>query len=100
MNFKAILDKIKPTNNKGSSQVVLCEPHGAIGWDLLNKERGKDEVGIFLCTAHPAKFKENVDEILGQDIPLPGPLAKHVAMESLSGVIPADFAALKAKMMK
>lgn len=23
MNFKAILDKIKPTNNKGSSQVVL-----------------------------------------------------------------------------
>lgn len=77
----------------------LCEPHGAIGWELLNQERTKDEVGIFLCTAHPAKFKENVDEILGQDIPLPAPLAKHVAMESLSSVIPADFAVLKEKMM-
>ncbi|PSJ46083.1 threonine synthase [Zobellella endophytica] len=82
------------------AQGYLCEPHGAIAWDLLNKERGKDEVGIFLCTAHPAKFKESVDEILGQDIPLPGPLAKHGAMESLSEAIPADFAALKAKMMK
>lgn len=77
----------------------LCEPHGAIGWELLNQERTKDEVGIFLCTAHPAKFKENVDEILGQDIPLPAPLAKHIAMESLSSVIPADFAVLKEKMM-
>ena len=81
-------------------QGYLCEPHGAIGWDLLNKERGKDEVGIFLCTAHPAKFKENVDAILGQDLPLPGPLAKHLAMEPLNGTISADFAALKAKMMK
>lgn len=82
------------------AQGYLCEPHGAIAWELLNKERGKDEVGIFLCTAHPAKFKESVDEILGQDIPLPGPLAKHGAMASLSEVIPADFAVLKAKMMK
>lgn len=81
------------------AQGYLCEPHGAIGWELLNKERGKDEVGIFLCTAHPAKFKENVDEILGQDLPLPGPLAKHMAMEPLNGTIAADFEELKAKMM-
>ncbi|WP_346350731.1 threonine synthase [Oceanimonas sp. AH20CE76] len=81
------------------AQGYLCEPHGAIAWDLLNKERGKDEVGIFLCTAHPAKFKESVDRILEQDVELPGPLAKHNAMESLSETIPADFTALKAKMM-
>ncbi|WP_418139746.1 threonine synthase [Oceanimonas smirnovii] len=80
-------------------QGYLCEPHGAIAWDLLNKERGKDEVGIFLCTAHPAKFKESVDRILEQDVELPGPLAKHNAMASLSETIPADFTALKAKMM-
>jgi hypothetical protein len=41
----------------------LCEPHGAIAWDLLNEQLGQDEVGVFLCTAHPAKFKESVDEI-------------------------------------
>src|SRR5699024_4550015 len=78
-------------------QDYLCEPHGAIGWELLNQERAKGEVGIFLCTAHPAKFKEHVDEILEQDIPLPPALAKHMAMDSLSSAIPADFAVLKEK---
>jgi threonine synthase len=52
----------------------LCEPHGAIAWDLLGDQLAEDEVGVFLCTAHPAKFKESVDEILD---PLPGPLAKR-----------------------
>ncbi|MDP5290842.1 threonine synthase [Oceanimonas sp. CHS3-5] len=95
LNDEETKDALKRLFAKG----YLCEPHGAIAWDLLNKERGKDEVGIFLCTAHPAKFKESVDAILEQDIDLPGPLAKHGAMESLSETIPADFAALKAKMM-
>jgi threonine synthase len=96
LNDEQTKDALKRLFAKG----YLCEPHGAIAWELLNKERGKDEVGIFLCTAHPAKFKESVDAILEQDIALPGPLAKHGAMVSLSETIPADFAALKAKMMK
>ncbi|WP_421201263.1 threonine synthase [Aeromonas enteropelogenes] len=76
-------------------QDYLCEPHGAIAWDLLNEQLAEDEVGIFLCTAHPAKFKESVDEILGLDVPLPGPLAKHAELPLLSHNLPADFARLK-----
>ena len=77
----------------------LCEPHGAIAWDLLNEQLGQDEVGVFLCTAHPAKFKESVDEILGLDVPLPGPLAKHAALPLLSHDLPADFGRLKAFLL-
>ncbi|SIO03811.1 threonine synthase [Salinivibrio sp. ES.052] len=74
----------------------LCEPHGAIAYRLLEQQLDADEEGIFLCTAHPAKFKESVDAILGKDIPLPGPLAKHAKMALLSSEQDADFEALRA----
>lgn len=80
-------------------QDYLCEPHGAIAWDLLNEQLAEDEVGIFLCTAHPAKFKESVDEILNLDVPLPGPLAKHAALPLLSHNLPAEFAPLRAFLL-
>ncbi|MEH0687516.1 threonine synthase [Vibrio cholerae] len=73
----------------------LCEPHGAIAYRVLDEQLQEGETGLFLCTAHPAKFKEVVDEILDTDIELPGPLAKHAAMELLSEDLGNDFDALK-----
>lgn len=73
----------------------LCEPHGAIAYRVLEEQLQEGETGLFLCTAHPAKFKEVVDEILESDIDLPAPLAKHAAMELLSEELDADFDALK-----
>ncbi|GHA51165.1 threonine synthase [Photobacterium aphoticum] len=73
----------------------LCEPHGAIAYRVLNAQLAEGETGVFLCTAHPAKFKEVVDEILEKDIPLPAPLAKHNAMALLSLERDNDFAQLK-----
>lgn len=64
--------------------------------DLLGEQLAEDEVGVFLCTAHPAKFKESVDEILHLDVPLPGPLAKHAELPLLSINLPAEFARLRA----
>lgn len=81
-------------------QDYLCEPHGAIAWDLLGEQLAEDEVGVFLCTAHPAKFKESVDEILNLDVPLPGPLAKHAALPLLSHNLPAEFASLRAFLIE
>ncbi|WP_283131378.1 threonine synthase [Enterovibrio norvegicus] len=78
----------------------LCEPHGAIAYRLLEEQLQDGEYGLFLCTAHPAKFKESVDDILGQDIPLPGPLAKHAVMELLSSERDADFAQIRAYLME
>ncbi|NOH65469.1 threonine synthase [Vibrio rotiferianus] len=73
----------------------LCEPHGAIAYRVLDEQLQDGETGLFLCTAHPAKFKEVVDDILQSDIDLPDPLAKHAAMELLSEDLDADFDALK-----
>ena len=73
----------------------LCEPHGAIAYRVLEEQLQEGETGLFLCTAHPAKFKEVVDDILESDIDLPAPLAKHAAMELLSEDLDADFDALK-----
>lgn len=73
----------------------LCEPHGAIAYRVLEEQLQEGETGLFLCTAHPAKFKEVVDEILDSGIDLPGPLAKHAAMELLSEDLANDFDLLK-----
>ncbi|ELB2846252.1 threonine synthase [Vibrio sp. 2094] len=73
----------------------LCEPHGAIAYRVLEEQLQDGETGLFLCTAHPAKFKEVVDDILESDIDLPAPLAKHASMELLSEDLDADFDALK-----
>ncbi|HHX8355217.1 threonine synthase [Vibrio sp. Vb0937] len=77
------------------SMGYLCEPHGAIAYRVLEEQLQDGETGLFLCTAHPAKFKEVVDDILESDIDLPAPLAKHAAMELLSEDLDADFDALK-----
>ncbi|OBU19753.1 threonine synthase [Photobacterium kishitanii] len=74
----------------------LCEPHGAIAYNVLEQQLVAGETGLFLCTAHPAKFKDVVDDILATDIALPAPLAKHNAMPLLSLDANNDFTAIKA----
>ncbi|WP_408900444.1 threonine synthase [Photobacterium piscicola] len=73
----------------------LCEPHGAIAYHVLDQQLAEGETGIFLCTAHPAKFKDVVDNILSTDLPLPAPLAKHNALPLLSLEAANDFATIK-----
>ena len=53
------------------------------------------EYGLFLGTAHPAKFKEVVEDILGRSIPLPPALAERAEMPLLSHYMPDDFAKLR-----
>ena len=81
-------------------QGYLCEPHGAIAWDVMQSSLAADEQGIFLCTAHPAKFKESVDSILGIDVALPAPLADRADLALLSDEMNADFAELRAYLLK
>lgn len=74
----------------------LSEPHGAVAFDVLERELGDGEVGVFLCTAHPAKFKETVDRVLGMDLPLPSALAERAELPLLSASIPPQFDAVQA----
>ena len=73
----------------------IGEPHGTIAWSLLQDNLKDGETGIFLCTAAPAKFKENVDRILGTDIPLPAALAERADMKVLSETFKPDWDTLR-----
>ena len=73
----------------------VCEPHGAIAYRLLQEQLAEGEVGLFLCTAHPAKFKEVVEDILTTEIELPLPLEKHDKLPLLSLERDNDFEQIK-----
>lgn len=77
----------------------LCEPHGAIAYQVLKDQLQEGETGIFLCTAHPAKFKESVERILDLELLLPEALDKHNKLPLLSDVMENDFAQLRAYLL-
>ena len=78
----------------------ISEPHAAIAYRMLRDNLQEGEFGLFLGTAHPAKFKESVDEILGQELPLPKELAERAELPLLSHNMTADFAELRKFLMK
>lgn len=97
LGYGAVTDEqTAETLRQMDAEGYLCEPHGAIAYRILTEQLEDGETGMFLCTAHPAKFKDVVDEILDKDIDLPAPLAKHDAMELLSLERDNDFEQLKA----
>jgi threonine synthase len=78
----------------------VSEPHAAIAYRALRDQLHPGEYGLFLGTAHPAKFKESVEAILGETLPLPKELADRADLPLLSHSLPADFAALRQLMMQ
>ena len=53
----------------------ILDPHGACGYQALKDLLKPGEVGVFCETAHPAKFKEKVDDIDSIDVQIPQRLA-------------------------
>lgn len=78
----------------------VLDPHGACGYRALKEQLRKGEVGIFCETAHPAKFKEKVDEILGADIQIPDRLAAFMRGEKQSVAMSKEFADFKDYLLK
>ena len=77
----------------------VCDPHGACGYRALSEGLKDDEMGIFLETAHPAKFKTTVDEILGTDIEIPAKLQAFMQGKKQSVPMSKDFTDFKAYLM-
>ncbi len=73
----------------------VCDPHGACGYQSLVDGLRPGEVGVFLETAHPAKFKQTVDEILSQDIAIPAKLQAFMQGQKQSVALPNSFDAFK-----
>lgn len=78
----------------------VLDPHGACGWRALKELLQPGEVGVFLETAHPAKFKEKVDDILGTDIAIPERLQAFMRGKKQSVEMANDFDAFKSFLMK
>ena len=89
-------DTLRAMNQLG----YLCEPHGAVAYEVLKQDLQADETGLFLCTAHPAKFKESVERILDLTLPLPEALDKHNKLPLLSDEMENDFAQLRVYLLK
>jgi threonine synthase len=74
----------------------ILDPHGACGYQALADELpAKGETGLFLETAHPAKFKSSVDKILGTDIEIPAKLRAFMQGEKQSIPLSKDFPSFK-----
>lgn len=69
----------------------IADPHSAIAYHGLKSCLQPEETGVFLCTAHPAKFKDNVEAILGIEIPLPLAIKQVADKRVLSKVITNDY---------
>lgn len=69
----------------------LLDPHGACSYLALKEGKKADETGIFLATAHPAKFKETVEECIGKSIEIPAGLQVFMQGKKQSILLPNDF---------
>jgi threonine synthase len=76
----------------------LLDPHGAIGWLALNQvlaAAAPGTPGVFLATAHPAKFREVVEPAIGEPVPLPEALASAIGRPRFSVKLSSDYADLR-----
>ena len=78
----------------------ILDPHGACGYQALVDGLKEGEVGVFCETAHPAKFKEKVDDILSIDVEIPDRLAAFMKGEIQSVPMTKDFKDFKDYLMK
>ena len=94
-------EQIKETMRKCYKETgYILDPHGACGYQALEDSLKPGEIGIFCETAHPAKFKEKVDDILGIDVEIPERLAAFMKGEKQSVPMTKNFEDFKAYLLK
>lgn len=69
----------------------LLDPHGACGYQALEDLLQPGEKGIFLETAHPAKFKDTVEPIIGEGVMVPSTLRRFMSGIKQSEQLSADY---------
>jgi threonine synthase len=74
----------------------LLDPHGAVGYRALEEFLKKDETGVFLETAHPAKFLETVESIIEEKVEIPQKLQEFMKGKKQSIELSKDFVEFKA----
>ena len=94
-------DQIRETMRQCNKETgYILDPHGACGYQALVDGLKPDEVGVFCETAHPAKFKEKVDDILSIDVDIPARLRAFMQGQKQSTPMTKDFADFKRYLLK
>jgi threonine synthase len=79
----------------------ILDPHGAVGYRALTEDLNTGEAGVFLETAHPAKFLETVEAVLGKGtVRIPEKLDAYLHGTKLSVPMSADFKDFKQFLLK
>ena len=94
-------DQIRETMRQCYAKTgYILDPHGACGYQALADGLKFGEIGVFCETAHPAKFKEKVDDILGIDVDIPDRLAAFMKGEKQSVPMTKHFEDFKRYLMQ
>lgn len=94
-------EQIRETVQKAYEETgYLLDPHGACGYRALAKGLKPGETGVFLETAHPAKFLQTVESIIGTQVSIPEKLQAFMRGTKQSVPMSKDFTSFKAYLMK
>lgn len=77
----------------------LLDPHGACGYRALHEQLQPNETGIFLETAHPAKFLDTVESIIGEKVDIPAKLQEFLKGEKQTLPMSKEFVDFKAYLL-
>jgi threonine synthase len=99
---------ISDENTKKTLQEVyqqhqyLLDPHGAVGYLALQQylQNNPTQKGIVLETAHPVKFYDVVEPIIGEQVPIPAAIKEQLLLPKKSTVIEANAALLKQYLLQ
>lgn len=102
-NIKSEISGVSYTDEQIAEGVKAClmennyllDPHGSCGYLALNEMLEEDENGIFLETAHPAKFAETVENIIGKPVEIPEKLQAFMRGEKKSIELGKEFETFK-----
>jgi threonine synthase len=82
---------------------LLLEPHGAVGWLGLERYLGKNpsaSIAVSVETAHPAKFPEEIEQLLGFSPEVPPSLSEVERKEEHFLTMPNDYAAFHKQLLE
>lgn len=77
----------------------LLDPHGACGYRALADDLREGEYGVFLETAHPAKFLQTMEDIIGCEVKIPDRLQAFMRGTKRSVPMSKDFEAFKSYLL-
>jgi threonine synthase len=111
-NYQSIVDKISgyTISDEQTRQTIadvyqtsnyVLDPHGAVAYHALQQYLNEHQAdkGIFLETAHPVKFPETVEAMIGKSIPVPPGAQELFSKEKSSVKMDSNFSALKEWLM-